>query len=81
MITGSIELLFNDGAISEGMTITTPDPERLPEGLAVVRGLGDFTPVDPPREGVDLEWTARTHDGFDVAVLWRETHLEGPVLG
>lgn len=78
MIHGSIEILYDGGLTSEGLTITTPDPGTLPQGLAIVRGLDEFTAVDPPRAGADLEWTARTHDGFDVVVLWRETRLEGP---
>lgn len=75
---GSIEILFDNGARSEGIVITTPDPGRLPEGLEITRALHGFQAVEPPRRTVDLEWTAMTHDGFDVAVLWRAFRLEGP---
>lgn len=80
MYQGSIELLSEDETISEGLIVTTPDPARLPDGLAILRGLGEFREIDPPRAGVDMEWTARTHDGFEVVVLWREARLAGPVL-
>lgn len=72
LIKGSIEILSN--GISRGMVVNVRSLDMVPVVAEAGQSLTDITPLEALPEGVeaDAAWTAKTTDGFDALVLFRE---------
>jgi hypothetical protein len=75
-VIGSIEMISN--GISSGMVVDVRSVDAIPLVVEYGQSLTDIDPVEPPREGVDAEWTAITKDGFPCEVLFREERAYTP---
>lgn len=78
-VNGSIEILTDSGATSNGIVVRVTDVADIPAGLEALRSMTGFAAVDPPRANADAEWTATTADGFPAVVVFREdVPYQGP---
>lgn len=71
-IRGSVEILSN--GISTGMVVNVRSVDMVPVVVEAGQSLTDIAPLETLPEGVeaDAAWTAKTADGFDALVLFRE---------
>lgn len=72
LIKGSIEILSN--GISRGMVVNVRSLDMVPVVAEAGQSLTDITPLEALPDGVeaDAAWNAKTADGFDALVLFRE---------